>query len=220
MMFGIEFIAVIVLIVVVWRQHGRLRRVEGDLAALRKALLPMAGAAAPVAAPIPVAAPHAAAAPTSQEAPPLTPSDAAAVEALVSVPAAEPEKATAAATPEVAGEGAAAAPGSPETPASQPVRPTSPASQPVRPTVETALGTRWAVWVGGLALALGGIFLVRYTIEAGIFGPEVRLVLAAILSMDKQKIIQSSFHCLRVIMKFRISQGSMSIQIHTPVLQQ
>ena len=111
-MFGIEIIAVIVLIVIVWRQHGRLHRVEGDLAALRKALLPMAGAAAPVAAPIPVAAPHAAAAPTSQEAPPLTPSDAAAVEALAAVPAAEPEKATAAATPEVAGEGAAAAPGS------------------------------------------------------------------------------------------------------------
>jgi len=42
--------------------------------------------------------------------------------------------------------------------------------------METALGTRWAVWVGGLALALGGIFLVRYTIEAGIFGPEVRLI--------------------------------------------
>ena len=51
------------------------------------------------------------------------------------------------------------------------------------PTIETALGTRWAVWVGGLALALGGIFLVRYSIEAGIFGPELRLVLAAILGV-------------------------------------
>ena len=39
------------------------------------------------------------------------------------------------------------------------------------PDIETALGTRWAVWVGGLALALGGIFLVRYSIEAGFFGP-------------------------------------------------
>ncbi|MFA6155278.1 DUF2339 domain-containing protein [Mesorhizobium sp.] len=49
--------------------------------------------------------------------------------------------------------------------------------------VETALGTRWAVWVGGIALALGGLFLVRYTIEAGIFGPGVRLTMAAILGL-------------------------------------
>src|SRR6187397_1688732 len=30
---------------------------------------------------------------------------------------------------------------------------------------EERLGTQWAVWVGGLALALGGVFLVRYSIE-------------------------------------------------------
>ena len=48
----------------------------------------------------------------------------------------------------------------------------APPPRPAPPTIETALGTRWAVWVGGLALALGGIFLVRYSIEAGIFGPE------------------------------------------------
>ncbi|KAB2946102.1 MAG: DUF2339 domain-containing protein, partial [Rhizobiaceae bacterium] len=53
-----------------------------------------------------------------------------------------------------------------------------------RPDIETALGTRWAVWVGGLALALGGVFLIRYTIEAGIFGPEVRLALAALLGLS------------------------------------
>ncbi|MCO6389589.1 DUF2339 domain-containing protein [Aliihoeflea aestuarii] len=49
-----------------------------------------------------------------------------------------------------------------------------------KPDIETALGTRWAVWVGGLALALGGIFLVRYSLEAGIFGPGVRLTFAAL----------------------------------------
>ncbi|RUW67532.1 DUF2339 domain-containing protein, partial [Mesorhizobium sp. M2A.F.Ca.ET.067.02.1.1] len=49
--------------------------------------------------------------------------------------------------------------------------------------VETALGTRWAVWVGGIALALGGLFLIRYTIEAGIFGPGVRLTMAGILGL-------------------------------------
>ncbi len=49
--------------------------------------------------------------------------------------------------------------------------------------VETALGTRWAVWVGGIALALGGVFLVRYSIEQGFFGPQARLVMAALFGI-------------------------------------
>lgn len=44
---------------------------------------------------------------------------------------------------------------------------------------ERAMGSRWAIWVGGLALALGGVFLVRYSIEQGVFGPAVRLSIAA-----------------------------------------
>lgn len=52
-----------------------------------------------------------------------------------------------------------------------------------RPDLETALGTRWAVWVGGIALALGGIFLVRYSIEAGFFGPGMRLTIAALFGL-------------------------------------
>ena len=47
------------------------------------------------------------------------------------------------------------------------------------PTLEERLGTRWAVWVGGLALALGGVLLVRYSIEQGVFGPGVRVSLGA-----------------------------------------
>ena len=30
-----------------------------------------------------------------------------------------------------------------------------------RPGIEERLGTRWVVWIGGLTLALGGVFLVR-----------------------------------------------------------
>ena len=48
--------------------------------------------------------------------------------------------------------------------------------------VEQALGTKWAVWLGGIALALGGIFLVRYSIEAGLLGPGVRVVLGGLLA--------------------------------------
>jgi uncharacterized membrane protein len=50
-------------------------------------------------------------------------------------------------------------------------------------TLEERLGTRWAVWIGGLALALGGVLLVRYSIEQGIFGPGVRVALGALFSL-------------------------------------
>jgi uncharacterized membrane protein len=48
---------------------------------------------------------------------------------------------------------------------------------------EERFGTRWVVWVGGLALALGGIFLVSYAIEQGLIGPGVRITLAALLAV-------------------------------------
>lgn len=63
-------------------------------------------------------------------------------------------------------------------PAGQPAPGTAPGRD-----LETTLGTRWAVWVGGLALALGGVFLVRYSIEAGMFGPRVRLAGAALFGL-------------------------------------
>ncbi|KQV43445.1 MULTISPECIES: DUF2339 domain-containing protein [unclassified Rhizobium] len=50
-------------------------------------------------------------------------------------------------------------------------------------SLESRLGARWAVWVGGVALALGGVFMVRYSIEAGLLSPGVRLVLAAIFGL-------------------------------------
>jgi len=49
-------------------------------------------------------------------------------------------------------------------------------------TLEEALGTRWTVWIGGFALALGAILLVRYSIEQGLFGPGLRTVLGLILA--------------------------------------
>lgn len=49
-------------------------------------------------------------------------------------------------------------------------------------SLEQSLGTQWAVWAGGLALALGGLFLVRYSIEAGLLGPGVRIILGLLLA--------------------------------------
>jgi len=69
-------------------------------------------------------------------------------------------------------------PAEPETPP-QPEAPpeaNAPAAvRPAQPGLEERLGTRWVVWVGGLTLALGGLFLVRYSIEAGLLGPAARV---------------------------------------------
>lgn len=64
------------------------------------------------------------------------------------------------------------------TPAEEP--PTTVETIKQKESFESRLGARWAVWAGGLALALGGIFLVKYSIESGLLSPAVRLMLAAI----------------------------------------
>ncbi|HEY6965828.1 MAG TPA: DUF2339 domain-containing protein, partial [Burkholderiales bacterium] len=100
-----------------------------------------------------------------------------------SAPAMPPPTEPAAARP---AEPAAASEPEPVIAASSPVAPPPPPA-PARPAApamsfEERLGTQWAVWVGGLALALGGIFLVRYSIEQGLLGPSVRVTLGALLA--------------------------------------
>ena len=70
-------------------------------------------------------------------------------------------------------------------PTSVPLSSPSPAqsSTPQKIGFEEKFGTRWVVWVGGVALALGGIFLVRYTIQQGLIGPGVRIFLGALLAL-------------------------------------
>ncbi|MDX8448510.1 DUF2339 domain-containing protein [Mesorhizobium captivum] len=168
----IAIAAVIALFVIISRQQTRIGLIERELGALRSLVL----------SGVPQPAPKAGAA---AEAP-------AAVAEPATPPASEPVPAeTAAATsdapkvemPAEAGEGASAEPTGPAGPA-QPAAPAEPATPAMAARdVETALGTRWAVWVGGIALALGGLFLIRYTIEAGIFGPGMRLTMAGILGL-------------------------------------
>ncbi len=77
-----------------------------------------------------------------------------------------------AASQEAPGEDASAMP---------PVQPPTPAGPPR--SLEETIGTRWVVWVGGLALGLGGLFLVRYSIEQGWFGPAARCIAGALFAL-------------------------------------
>ncbi|QND50019.1 DUF2339 domain-containing protein [Rhizobium lusitanum] len=54
---------------------------------------------------------------------------------------------------------------------------------PSNESLESTIGARWAVWVGGIALAFGGIFMVKYSIESGLLSPGVRLALAALFGL-------------------------------------
>lgn len=78
----------------------------------------------------------------------------------------------------------------------EPTRPSSPGAQPPPitaaptavppqpgPSLEERFGTQWVVWAGGIAVAFGGFFLLRYSIEQGWFGPGMRVFLGAVLAL-------------------------------------
>jgi uncharacterized membrane protein len=64
-----------------------------------------------------------------------------------------------------------------------PAPPASPAPPRDYGDFERRFGTQWVVWIGGLALALGAIFLVRYSIEAGLFTPGLRVIFGAVFAL-------------------------------------
>lgn len=57
------------------------------------------------------------------------------------------------------------------------------ATIPVTASVDTVvhLQTRWMIWLGGLCVALAGVFLARYSIEMGLIGPKARLSLGVLM---------------------------------------
>jgi uncharacterized membrane protein len=145
--------------------RDRVTRLEQKVASLEKGL-PAQAAASPRPAPIPPVT-------TAPQPPqPAEPRTAQASQPPRPAPISEPPRAAAASVPPTA------------TPPSPPPLPQPPAA-PATPTMgfEERLGTQWTVWVGGLALALGGFFLVRYSIEQGWFGPGMRVFLGALLAL-------------------------------------
>src|SRR6185312_11106373 len=138
------------------------RKAMNQVAELRQRLEVMQAAPATARAPVP---------------PPLTPFEAfertlppASTEAASTPPPIIPESIAPAASSETSEQAARAA------------SPPPPLPQPDRGFEET-VGTRWVVWIGGLTLALGGFFMVRYSIEAGLLGPGVRTMLGGLFAL-------------------------------------
>jgi len=96
-----------------------------------------------------------------------------------------------------AGEAPATEPSPPETSPAAAPEPTPPSPEaaaasapppppaPAKPKIslEERFGTQWVVWAGGIALALGGFFLVRQAIEQGWFGPGFQVLLGAAVAL-------------------------------------
>ncbi|HET7888105.1 MAG TPA: DUF2339 domain-containing protein [Bradyrhizobium sp.] len=107
--------------------------------------------------------------------PPLVPAQEAEPAAAPEIPAttvaAEPDAPFQEAAPSIADDLASVAPATP------------PPLPPATPGFEERVGTRWVVWLGGLTLALGGFFMVRYSIDAGLLGPGVRTLLGGAFAL-------------------------------------
>ncbi|RYY26265.1 MAG: DUF2339 domain-containing protein [Sphingomonadales bacterium] len=63
----------------------------------------------------------------------------------------------------------------------EPIQPIKPAGP--RLSLETLIGGKLPIWIGGAALVLAGFFLVRYSIDSGLLGPAARTFLAALFAV-------------------------------------
>lgn len=67
-------------------------------------------------------------------------------------------------------------------PLSKPANKPAPAPKPTL-DLETLLGAKGSVWIGGIALLFGAVFLLRYTIEAGLLTPIMRISVAVLMGV-------------------------------------
>lgn len=170
-------IAAVVALVMVLGARGRVAWLEGEVARLSGRVRSLEGMPEPTAV-RPSAAPDldagAPATTTASQAEPMVP-----IAPDVPTPTAIDTPAPTANIPAPAEPEAIAARGGDEAAHAPP-----PETRPAAPrSLEERIGTRWAVWVGGVALAFGLIFLVQYSIEQGLFGPAARLAMTAGLSL-------------------------------------
>ena len=75
-------------------------------------------------------------------------------------------------------------------PITPPIIPASPSDDIKKPpssnkniNFEQQFGTRLPVWIGGIALALAGFFMVKYSIETGLLSPSVRVIVGTLFGI-------------------------------------
>jgi len=159
------------------RDGTAVRRLEARLSALEARGRAGAGRGETAASSPPEAGPPPAQGPEARDSASRVPRPAAAVPASATLAPPQP------ATPLIPARDAASASPPAAEGGSQTSVPSILPPPPAEPGFEEQFGTRWVVWIGGLALALGGIFLVRYSIEQGWIGPGVRIALGALLGV-------------------------------------
>ncbi|KTE10885.1 hypothetical protein ATE68_01055 [Sphingopyxis sp. H038] len=169
----LAFLAIIILFILLMDTRGRLKRAEATLLeAARRIGALQRGAAPPVtgdAAPEIAAVVGEAAVPVQR--PPVVAADAAPVPARSADPIEAPKPISAPPLPAVAA-----------APAPKPLKAPAPAGPPVSlaSRFENLFGKTLPIWAGGLTLAIAGVLIVRYAIDAGffarIFTPGVQIV--------------------------------------------
>lgn len=85
---------------------------------------------------------------------------------------------------------------------------------------ERMIAANWAVWAGGLALAVGGLFLVRVAVDAGFFGPLARTLSAVVLGggliwsafrAGRSKLVGTSENSIRYLPPILSGAGVVSL---------
>lgn len=164
----LSLIAIVLAIVGLSTARGVRNRLESELAGLKLEIKRLEGMRS---------VPAAEAAPVEQAIADVAPAES----AFEPQPEAEPADVASAPASETVAEPVAAM----EAPAEQAAPFDSIAPQPAKPkqSLESVIAAQWTVWVGGVALALAGIFAVKYSIDQGFFSPAVRLSAAGLFGL-------------------------------------
>ena len=72
---------------------------------------------------------------------------------------------------------------------------------------EDVFGRRLPIWAGGIALAVGGIFLVLYAIDAGLLTPPVRVVLSFLFGSLLLAGAEAAYRMERLVADVRVRQA-------------
>lgn len=72
---------------------------------------------------------------------------------------------------------------------------------------EQRFGARLPVWIGGAALALAGIFMVKYSIETGILTEKARTLIGGLFGLVLLYVARKIYSCESISNKDKISQA-------------